>query len=274
LNSPRKNKPFITVNCGAIPENLIESTLFGHEKGSFTGAVNSYCGKFKEADGGTLFLDEIGEASLSTQVKLLRAIQEGIVTPVGGKDTQVNVRIIAATNRDLQRSVAEKLFREDLYYRIKVIEVIVPPLRERPEDIEPIVLSISSEQNRKRGTTKVFLKSTIRVLGKYEWPGNVRELENTVLATMAESVSDTISPSNLPQSFIKIVKNEAAKQSSFREYIELMQKEYLETVLSDSSTYNEAAKKAGLPASTLRDLAKRLNLSPEPGNNAFKGAKP
>lgn len=273
LNSPRKNKPFITVNCGAIPENLIESTLFGHEKGSFTGAINAYCGKFKEADGGTLFLDEIGEASLATQVKLLRAIQDGIVTPVGGKDIRVNVRIIAATNRELQRCVAEKTFREDLYYRIKVIEVVVPSLKERVEDIEPIVLSVSADQNLKRGTTKVFLKSTIRALEKYAWPGNVRELENTVLATMAESITDTISPANLPQSFINIVKNEAAKQSTFREYIELVQKEYLEQILSDSNSYNEAAKKAGLPASTLRDLARRHNLGTDPGNGSFKGPK-
>lgn len=273
-NSLRKDKPFITVNCGAIPENLIESTLFGHEKGAFTGATTSSPGKFKEANGGTLFLDEIGEASLSTQVKLLRAIQEGIITPVGGKDVRVNVRIIAATNRDLQKLVAEKTFREDLFYRIKVIEVKVPPLMERVEDIEPIVLSVVNDQNKKRGTNKVFLKSTIRVFEKYPWPGNVRELENTVLTTMAESLSDTISPASLPQSFFKLAKTEMVRQTNFRDYMEHVQKEYIEEILADSAgSFRDAAQKSGLPVTTLRDLAKRLRISPDTNASFFKGVK-
>ncbi|HWY66793.1 MAG TPA: sigma-54 dependent transcriptional regulator, partial [Rhizomicrobium sp.] len=180
--SVRSGKPFVTVNCGAIPENLIESILFGHEKGSFTGASDKHLGKFQEADGGTLFLDEIGELRLDMQVKLLRALQEGEVDPVGSKrPVKVDVRIIAATNRDLSGMVRDGSFREDLYYRLNVYPVTVPALRQRAGDIAPLsrhfITRFAAEENKQvAGLTS----QASHLLERFSWPGNVRQLENTV----------------------------------------------------------------------------------------------
>jgi DNA-binding NtrC family response regulator len=180
--SARSGKPFVTVNCGAIPENLIESILFGHEKGSFTGASDKHLGKFQEADGGTLFLDEIGELRLDMQVKLLRALQEGEVDPVGSKrPVKVDVRIIAATNRDLGGMVRDGSFREDLYYRLNVYPVTVPALRGRAGDIAPLsrhfITRFAAEENKQvAGLTP----QASHLLERFAWPGNVRQLENTV----------------------------------------------------------------------------------------------
>ena len=180
--SQRAGKPFVTVNCGAIPENLIESILFGHEKGSFTGASDKHLGKFQEADGGTLFLDEIGELRLDMQVKLLRALQEGEVDPVGSKrPVKVNVRIIAATNRDLGAMSKDGSFREDLYYRLNVFPVMVPSLRDRPSDIQPLarffIERFAAEEN--KPVTGLTTQAS-QVLETFNWPGNVRQLENTI----------------------------------------------------------------------------------------------
>ncbi len=180
--SARSGRPFVTVNCGAIPENLIESILFGHEKGSFTGASDKHLGKFQEADGGTLFLDEIGELRLDMQVKLLRALQEGEVDPVGSKrPVKVDVRIIAATNRDLGQMAREGTFREDLYYRLNVFPVLVPSLRDRTGDIAPLarhfIERFAAEENKQvAGLTS----QASQLLEKFNWPGNVRQLENTI----------------------------------------------------------------------------------------------
>ena len=178
--SVRAGKPFVTVNCGAIPENLIESILFGHEKGSFTGASDKHLGKFQEADGGTLFLDEIGELRLDMQVKLLRALQEGEVDPVGSKrPVKVDVRIIAATNRDLGAMTKDNSFREDLYYRLNVFPVTVPPLRERPGDISPLALHFierfAAEENKPVAGLTI---QASKLIERFSWPGNVRQLEN------------------------------------------------------------------------------------------------
>ena len=180
--SARAGKPFVTVNCGAIPENLIESILFGHEKGSFTGASDKHLGKFQEADGGTLFLDEIGELRLDMQVKLLRALQEGEVDPVGSKrPVKVDVRIIAATNRDLGAMTKDNSFREDLYYRLNVFPVTVPPLRERPGDISPLarhfIERFAAEENK---PVAGLTTQASQLIERFSWPGNVRQLENTI----------------------------------------------------------------------------------------------
>ena len=181
-SSDRSGRPFVTVNCGAIPENLIESILFGHEKGSFTGASDKHLGKFQEADGGTLFLDEIGELRLDMQVKLLRALQEGEVDPVGSKrPVKVDVRIIAATNRDLGAMSREGSFREDLYYRLNVFPVMVPALRERTGDIAPLarffIERFAAEENK---AVSGLTPQASQMLERFNWPGNVRQLENTI----------------------------------------------------------------------------------------------
>jgi DNA-binding NtrC family response regulator len=180
--SSRSGKPFVTVNCGAIPENLIESILFGHEKGSFTGASDKHLGKFQEADGGTLFLDEIGELRLDMQVKLLRALQEGEVDPVGSKrPVKVDVRIISATNRDLGQMAREGSFREDLYYRLNVFPILVPALRDRSADIAPLarhfIARFAAEENK---PVAGLTREAAQMIERFSWPGNVRQLENTI----------------------------------------------------------------------------------------------
>jgi two-component system response regulator PilR (NtrC family) len=200
FNGPLKDKPFVTINCGAIPENLMESEMFGHKKGSFTGAIADKSGLFEVADGGTLFLDEVGELSLNIQVKLLRAIQERVIRRVGSvDDTKVEVRIIAATNRDLEQMNAQKLFREDLYYRLNVIQIRTPPLRERRDDI-PLLANHFLQKYNGRLTKGVatISKEAMDLLKKYDYPGNVRELENIIERTVALEGGATILPESLP----------------------------------------------------------------------------
>ena len=190
----RRAKPFIAVNCGAIPDNLVESILFGHEKGSFTGATERHTGKFIEASGGTLFLDEVGELPIAAQVKLLRALQQGEVEPVGGRRTvKVDVRIISATNRNLIDDVKSHRFREDLFYRLHVFPIAVPPLRERGEDIPDLVrhflARIAAEEGKRvRGISG----EALALLGRHRWPGNVRQLENAVFRAVVLAEGDSI----------------------------------------------------------------------------------
>jgi DNA-binding NtrC family response regulator len=197
----RSGKPFVAVNCGAIPENLIESILFGHEKGAFTGATSKHLGKFLEADGGTLFLDEVAELPLDMQVKLLRAIQEGEIDPVGArKPVKVNIRLVSATNRNMIEMVKAGQFREDLYYRLNVFPIMVPPLRDRKEDIPALVdhfiTRFAAEEGRKvRGITAEALS----LLRAYAWPGNVRQLENTVFRAIVLCEGDTLELQDFPQ---------------------------------------------------------------------------
>ena len=189
-NSPRRAKPFIKVACAALPETLLESELFGHEKGSFTGAVYSRAGRFEVADGGTLFLDEIGDTSPAFQVKLLRALQEGEIRPVGSaRSVPVDVRIIAATNRDLEADVASGRFRRDLYYRIAGIGLHMPPLRERPQDI-PLIVGALFKESALAG--RRFSDAAMKALGAYAWPGNVRELQNEVMRALALADADLV----------------------------------------------------------------------------------
>lgn len=190
FNSPRAGGPFVKMNCAALPENLLESELFGHEKGAFTGAVSQRKGRFEQADGGSLFLDEIGEVSPAFQAKLLRILQEGELERVGGNRTiKVNVRLIAATHRDLERAVEEEQFREDLYYRLNVMPIYVPALRERMEDVPAIAQHLLARIGRDQERELVLAENAVRVLLAHHWPGNVRELQNTLerAAVMSES---------------------------------------------------------------------------------------
>jgi DNA-binding NtrC family response regulator len=199
--SERAGRPFVTVNCGAIPENLVESILFGHAKGSFTGATDNHAGKFVEANGGTLFLDEVGELPLDMQVKLLRVLQEGEVDPVGGKRAvKVDVRIISATNKDLAKLVADGKFREDLYYRLNVFPIEAPPLRDRREDIPSLVSRFVARFNAEEGrNVRGASKETMQMLLDFEWPGNVRQLENSVFRAVILCESDLLQPEDFPQ---------------------------------------------------------------------------
>jgi two-component system response regulator AtoC len=199
-NSARKDKPFVSVNCAAIPPDLLESELFGYEKGAFTGAVTSKPGRFELAHGGTLFLDEIAEIPVSMQVKLLRALQEQQFERVGGiKTITVNVRLIAATNRDLKTSIADGNFREDLYYRLNVVHVHLPPLRDRPSDIPLLIEHFVQQFNDKldRAVTG-FAPKALRALVQYEWPGNIRELENVVERCMIFAEDGEVGAQHLP----------------------------------------------------------------------------
>ncbi|WP_139379495.1 sigma-54-dependent Fis family transcriptional regulator [Zoogloea sp. LCSB751] len=184
--SNRANKPFAAINCGAFPENLFESELFGHEKGAFSGATHTKTGWFETANGGTLFLDEVGDLPLSLQVKLLRALQEGEVIRVGGRKTiPVDVRIIAATNRDLEQAVKAGRFREDLYFRLKVVRIPLSPLRERSGDIVPLARHFMCKYVRSLGLPPIRLaQDALSKLSRYSWPGNIRELENTIHSTL------------------------------------------------------------------------------------------
>ncbi len=200
-SSSRAGKPFIIVNCGAIPPNLIESTLFGHVKGAFTDATSDHKGKFVEADGGTLFLDEIGELPLEAQVKLLRALQSGEIEPVGaGRATRVDVRIISATNRRLLNLAKQGTFREDLYYRMNVFPIYIPPLRDRPEDIRPLaehfIARLGAEAGRR---VDGLMPQTLELLQSYNWPGNVRQLENVIYRAIVLSETARLAPVDFPQ---------------------------------------------------------------------------
>src|SRR5271166_5150893 len=200
-SSERKSKPFVAVNCGAMPENLVESILFGHEKGAFTGATERHTGKFVEASGGTLFLDEVGELPLPAQVKLLRAIQEGEVEPVGArKPVKVDVRIVSATNRDLIADVKQGRFREDLFYRLHVFPITVPPLRDRPADIPALArhfLSLFAAEEGK--TIRAITPEGLGLLTAYHWPGNIRQLENAVFRAVVLAEGDTLRIDEFPQ---------------------------------------------------------------------------
>ena len=199
-SSDRAGRPFITVNCGAIPENLVESILFGHEKGSFTGASAKHIGKFQEADGGTIFLDEVGELPADMQVKLLRVLQEGEVDPIGAKrPTKVDVRVISATNRDLSEEVKAGRFREDLFYRLNVFPVEIPALRDRREDIPALIEHFIRRYNaEERRDVRGVRHEVLEVLVDYNWPGNVRQLENTIFRAVVLAEEPHLSAEDFP----------------------------------------------------------------------------
>jgi DNA-binding NtrC family response regulator len=198
--SPRSKNTMIAINCGAIPENLLESELFGHEKGAFTGAINRRAGLFEQCDGGTLFLDEIGDMPAPVQVKLLRVLQDGTFTRVGGHDLQKSdVRIVAATNKNLAEEVAHDRFREDLFYRLNVVEIHLPPLRARAEDIPLLAEYFLRLTIKRNGIAPIRLSDeALEHLQNHRWPGNVRELENTIARACALANTDMLLPSDIP----------------------------------------------------------------------------
>jgi two-component system response regulator HydG len=198
--SPRKEGPFVVVHCAALAETLLESELFGHERGAFTGAVKRKLGRFELADGGTLFLDEIGEISASVQTKLLRVLQEKEIQRVGGEETvKVDVRVVSATHRDLQAEVKAGRFREDLYYRLHIVPLMLPPLRERPEDISSLARHfVTKHSPRVNRRVKGLEDSALKALARHAWPGNVRELENVIEQSLVFAEGEVLTEADLP----------------------------------------------------------------------------
>jgi DNA-binding NtrC family response regulator len=202
--STRKSNPFVAVNCAALPESLLESELFGHEKGAFTSAVGQRKGRFELAHGGTIFLDEVGEIPLAMQAKLLRVLQERRFERVGGAQTvEVDVRVVAATNRDLLKLAKEGKFREDLYYRLNVVKIDLPPLHERPEDIALLAEHFAQKFSRPAATAKQIAPETMELLLQHRWPGNIRELENAIERACVTTRDDVVRPENLPPEILK-----------------------------------------------------------------------
>ncbi len=263
FNSPRKDQPFIKMNCAAVSEGLLESELFGHEKGAFTGALRRREGSFRQADGGSLFLDEVSEMSLAMQVKLLRVLQEREITRVGGEEViRVDVRIIAATNKDLPALVREGRFREDLYYRLNVINLFVPPLRERREDIPLLAghfLNLFAEKNRKQ--IKGFTPQAMDRLIRHPWPGNVREMMNTIESAVVLSSQAYLREEDIPnfRDEPRVAALPEAKVDASLDEVERLA--ILKTLESVRGNKSEAARKLGITRATLHKKLKRYGLS-------------
>jgi len=263
--SMRKTGPFIPINCGAIPENLIESELFGHEKGSFTGAHSTVMGKVQYANKGTLFLDEIGELPFNLQVKLLRFLQEGVIQRVGGRiDIPIDTRTVCATNVDINRAIKEAHFREDLYYRISVISINLPPLRERGDDILLLAnyfLRMFNEEHHKKA--RRFSSAALNFLKNYEWPGNVRELRNKVQRATIMSDATALEPADLGCEIeVPPLSEDIQPAISLREARDRVEQEIISNALSrQDSTMVKAAKELGVSRPTLYDLMKKHGLT-------------
>jgi two-component system, NtrC family, response regulator len=258
FNSTRADKRFLAVNCGALPESLLESELFGHTKGSFTGAVADKTGLFRSVAGGTLFLDEIGEMPSSLQVKLLRALQEHEVSPVGSSQpVKFDARILAATNRDLENEVAEGRFREDLFYRLNVIEISVPPLRERADDLPLLVKHFVSKAARNQHVAeKPLSKNALAAISQYAWPGNVRELENAIERAVILS-DDEIGIGDLPPKVSASLERGSGTPDS-RHTLDEMERRYIADVLTSvDEDKSRAATILGIDLSTLYRKLKR-----------------
>ncbi len=265
--SRRRGGPFVEVNCAAIPEELIESELFGHVKGAFTGAMLDRRGKFELADGGTLFLDEIGDMSLKTQAKVLRALQEQVVEPVGGAaGVRVDVRVLAATNKDLPTEIRASRFREDLYFRLNVIPIFVPPLRERADDVprlaEYFMAELAREYGRRRKTFDPMAMSTLQ---HYRWPGNVREMRNVLERLMIMVPGDTISPSDL--SFLdgagSVERRANTVSVPLHEAREAFERDYIRTALAaQQGNISRTADALGVERSNLYRKMKAFGIAP------------
>lgn len=265
LQGPRANAPFIAVNCGAIPADLMESELFGHKKGSFTGAYSDKDGLFQAANGGTLFLDEVADLPLEMQVKLLRAIQEKAVRPVGAqKELHTDVRILSATNKGLDRAVKEGVFREDLFYRLNVIELPIPPLRERPEDIPLLVAHFTRQLSQEMGMAQPKMsEAAMDTLKGHPFPGNVRELENILERAMTLCEGNTIQPDDLRLKAARITNNtdNSVETVGLEAYLEGIERDLISAAL-EKCQHNKtaAAKQLGISFRALRYRLKKLGL--------------
>ncbi len=284
-NSPRKNGEFVAINCGAIPENLMESELFGHEKGAFTGAFERKIGKFQLANNGTLFLDEIGELKPDLQVKLLRVIQEKKFTPVGSnREVKTNARIIAATNRNLEKMIADSDFREDLFYRLSVMPIFLPPLRERPDDIPALVQHfIKSFAKTMDSPIQGITPDALELLKSYRWPGNIRELENCIERAFIVESTPLIEIESLPESIRQSVQinksamntTQSQTQSSsvhasstttatldYEAYKEQAEKDFVVQALrANKGKINQTVAQAGIPKNTLLRKIKKYQIN-------------
>jgi len=261
--SGRKDGPFVVINCGAIPENLLESELFGHEKGAFTDAHIQRKGRFEAAQGGTLFLDEIGELSLVLQVKLLRFLQEQKIERIGGREEiLVDARVLAATNRDLMQAIEEGKFREDLYYRLGVVTIHLPPLREREEDVLVLakaLLQRYADENKKKITE--FTKQAIRAIETYNWPGNIRELENRIKRALIMAEGRKITPEDLELVSVVYRKYEKLGLKDAREALE---RNFIQRALArNRGSITKAAEELELSRPTLYELMEKLGIEKE-----------
>jgi DNA-binding NtrC family response regulator len=261
-SSKRASAPFVPVNCGGIPETLLESELFGYVKGAFTGALETRAGFFQTADGGTIFLDEVSETSLAMQVKLLRVLQEREISMVGStQPRKVNIRILAATNKNLLGLVKKGSFREDLYYRLNVIEITIPPLQERGDDILLLARHFArkySEEDEKAEPR--FSDKALEILRNYAWPGNVRELENVIHSLVVMTDSDVIDAPDLPG----LMRYAGVRESGLHRTLEEVETAHIRNVLASvGGNKTRAAEILGIDRKTLREKMKRLELNPE-----------
>ena len=275
-NSPRASRPFVTINCAAIPEGLLESELFGYERGAFTGAAGQKKGRLEMADGGVVFLDEIGELAPALQVKLLRVLQEREFERLGGsRPISVDIRLIAATNKDLAAAVKARTFREDLYYRLNVVSLEVPPLRDRLEDI-PILAEyfVAKFAAKCKVKAKRISPEAMAGLMNYDWPGNVRELENAIERALVLGVSESISPEDLPESILERVPAPGTQEAKYHAAVMQLKKHLILTALEEAKgNYTEAARNLGVHANYLHRLVRNLNLRPQFAPSRFSGAE-
>lgn len=271
-NSKRSNEPFITINCGAIPTNLLESELFGHEQGSFTGAVKRKIGKFEQAKSGTIFLDEVGDLPLCMQVKLLRVLQEKEFVRVGGNEIiKVNARIIAATNRNLEEMIEKKVYRKDLYYRLNVIPLYLPALRERRDDVSLLINYFVEKISQKTGIESIsFTKEANTCLYNYDWPGNIRELENIIEQLMVLSEDNIVDVQDIPNNISRIysVNNFNIQNSSLINLkvngelatLNDYEREIIKYAIKKFGSFNAAGKALGVTHKTVASKARKYNL--------------
>lgn len=271
-NSPRKHGEFVAINCGAIPESLMESEFFGHEKGSFTGAIERKIGKFQQANKGTIFLDEIGELRPDMQVKLLRVLQERRFVPVGGnREVATNTRIIAATNRNLEKLIEESEFREDLFYRLNVMPIFLPPLRERLDDLENLITYFVRKYNRKLGRNiHGFTEEAVDLLRKYRWPGNIRELENLIERCFIMENSSRIGVAAFPENIRSFNQGNVAIDLpgsysgplDFDRFKEQTEKEFIMQALkANRGRINQTVAHANIPKNTLLRKIKKYQIN-------------
>lgn len=264
-NSERAEKPFIKIDCSSIPETLIESELFGYEKGAFTGAgKNGKAGLLQIADGGSVFLDEIGEMPLSMQAKLMRAIQDKVIVPVGGtRERTLDVRFIAATNVDLEQKVREKLFREDLYYRLNVVPLHIPALKERREDIIPLIKHIIDRINGEYGFNKMLSPEVHNMLISYDWPGNVRQLENYIERIMVSSDGDIVDMSDADDMFSEVREKDAfysdLENDGYKKTLAKFDEYLLRMIIEREGSIPKAADSIGVAATTIRRKLERYS---------------